>query len=412
VTSVSPVITAAAVLTFPNQPRIVKQIRVEASAPGRLFANSIVTKGQIKFTGSAEIDSYDSSLGAYNTATNRSDRAMVATLGTVQVTGSAEIYGYVATAGSTPSVGGAGRIYGATSPSTPAVDRSRIRADFTANLVDATAPTGSTYNLGAFSLSSTTVSLPRMGDVAGPNGRYLYSCSFLSLNESGRINILGPVDIIVSGNTLIGGSASIRVGATGAVNPSFNLYCWSTFELGGSGIDNKTNLASNVTVWGTRPAGSSQSIRVRAAVPFIGTIYVANGDISVNGAGNCYGAMIGKSLELTGEFHYDIRLATASISGGPSPGSGVLGNGTIGVRAWSELKVRPGSSQVLTEITASRSPRCSKRAGGLTPPALRERKPGLRRISAGSGGGISDVNPLLRSLRSSLRRPGKVYIGS
>lgn len=344
-TTATPTITAAAVLTFSNQPRIVKQIRVGGSAAGRLFANSIVTKGQVKFTGSAEIDSYDSNLGAYNTATNRSDRATVATLGTVQVTGSAEIFGYVATAGSTPSVGGSGRIYGATSPSTPAVDPSRVRADFTANLVDATAPTGSAYALGAYSRSSGTLSLPRAGDVAGPNGRYLYSCTSLSLGGSGKINILGPVDVIVSGNASIGGLASIAVGGTGAVNPSFNLYCPSTIDLGGEGIANNTNLPINAAIWGTKPAGSSQAVSVRASVPFKGTIYAPNGDVTVTTTGGVYGAIIGKSLNLSGEVHYDTQLATASIAGGPSPGSGATGSGTVRVRAWSELKDGPDSGR-------------------------------------------------------------------
>ena len=343
--SATPTITSAAVLTFANQPRIVKQIRVGTSAPGRLFANSIVSRGQVKFTGSAEIDSYDSSLGNYNTATNRSDRATVASLGTVQVTGSAEIYGYVATAGSTPSVGGAGRIYGTTSPSTPRVDPSRVRSDFTINLVDATAPTGSAYALGAYALSATSVSLPRAGDVAGANGRYLYSCTSLSLGGTGRLNILGPVDIIVTGGTSIGGSASIAIGGTGAVNPSMNLYCSAGIDLRGGGIRNTTNLATNAAIWGTKSSGSSQSINVSGTNPFRGTIYAPNGDISITGSSAVYGAVIAKSVNMAGEFHYDVRLATASVSGGPTPGGGIAGSGTFRVSAWSELKGRPGSSQ-------------------------------------------------------------------
>jgi hypothetical protein len=344
-TSETPTITAAAVLTIANQPKVVKQLRVGLAAPGRLFANSIVSKDRVRFTGSADIDSYDSTLGAYSRATNRSDRATVATLGTVQVSGSAEIYGYVATAGSTPSVGGGGRIYGATSPSSPLVDPSRVRSDFTVNLVDATAPTGSAYSLGSYSLSSSTVSLPRVGDVAGANGRYLYTCTALSLSGSGRIKVMGPVDVVVTGAVSIGGSASIAVGGTGAVNPSFNLYAPGTIDLGGLGIANDTNLAINVSIWGTKPSGSTQSISVRGSTAFNATIYAPNGDVSISGGSVIYGAVIARSVTLTGEFHYDVRLATTAVAGGPNPGVGSSGTGTFRVRAWSELTGRPGTSQ-------------------------------------------------------------------
>src|SRR5439155_8349923 len=108
--------------------------------------------------------SYDSSLGPWNASSNRGDRATVATETTVQITGSASIYGYVATNNSTPSVGPAGRIYGATSPGTPLVDPTRVRTDFNTNLSDATAPTTSAISLGAMSSST---SLPRAGDSPG-----------------------------------------------------------------------------------------------------------------------------------------------------------------------------------------------------------------------------------------------------
>lgn len=345
-TSGTPTITGAAVLTIPNQPKIVKQIRVGGSAPVRLFANGIVSKGLVTFSGSADIDSYDSSLGAYHSSTNRSDRATVATLATVQLSGSATIYGYVATGGTVPSVGGSGRIYGATSPGSPLVDSSRVRTDFTTNLTDATAPTGSAYSLGAYSVAgSSTASLPRTGDVVGANGRYLYTCTSLSVGGSGRLNITGPVDIIVTGNTSIGGSGYIAVGGTGAVNPGMNLYCPGTIDLGGSGMVNNTSLPINATIWGTKPAGLTQTITVGGSGSFKGTIYAPNGNISVTGSGGVYGAVIGNAVTLSGsgDVHYDVQLATASVAGGPNPGSGSSGSGYFRVGAWSELSAKPGS---------------------------------------------------------------------
>ena len=343
--SSTPTVIAACSVTIPNQPKIVKQIRVGSTAPVRLFANGIVAKGNVTFSGSADIDSYDSSVGAYNAATNRSDRATVASLVTVQVTGSATIYGYVATAGTTPSVGGSGRIYGATSPSSPRVDPNRVRTDFSTNLLDATAPTTSAYSLGAYSVAgSSTASLPRGGDVAGANGRYLYTCSSLSVGGSGILNILGPVDVIVTGNTSIGGSGYIAVGGTGAVSPSLNIYCPGTLDLSGSGMVNNTSLPINATIWGTKPTGSTQTVTVGGSAAFRGTIYAPNGNVSVTGSGGVYGAIIGNTVTLSGsgDVHYDVQLATAAVPGGPSPGTG-SGSGYLRIGSWSELKEAPGS---------------------------------------------------------------------
>ncbi|MEX2044384.1 MAG: hypothetical protein WD941_03460, partial [Opitutus sp.] len=81
----TPAITALGVVEIPQQPRIVKQLRVGGSGPMRLFGNGIVAKGTVTFSGSADIDSYDSSIGDWNSSTNRGDQATVASNTIVQV---------------------------------------------------------------------------------------------------------------------------------------------------------------------------------------------------------------------------------------------------------------------------------------------------------------------------------------
>ena len=346
--SAAPIVTAAGVVNIPKQPKIVKQLRIGGQTSPRIWANGIVAKGNVTFSGSADIDSYDSSLGAYNSATNRTDRATVATNATVQLSGSATIYGYVATGGTNPSVGGSGRIYGATSPSSPMVDPTRVRKDFNTNLTDATAPTTTAISLGAYSVaSSSTVNLPRTGDVAGANGRFLYTCTSLSVGGSGRLNITGPVDIIVTGNTSIGGSGYIAVGGGSSVNPSFNLYCPGTIDLGGSGMVNNTSKPIKANIWGTKPSGSTaQTITVGGSAAFFGTVYAPNGNITISGSGGVYGALIGNTVTLSGsgDVHYDVQLGAATTSGGPSPGSG-SSSGTVRISSWAELRDAPGSGR-------------------------------------------------------------------
>ena len=344
-TGTSPVITAAGVINIPNQPKLLKQIYVGGTAPARIWSNSIVSKGNVTFSGSASIDSYDSNLGPWNAATNRSDRATVATNATVQLSGSAEIYGYVATGGAAPSVGTGGRIYGATSPSSPLVDTSRVRTDFNANLADATAPTGTSISLGAYALgSSSTVVLPRAGDTVSANGRYIYSATSFALGGSCTLQIDGAVDIIVTGNLSIGGTARLQVGGGSSSEPSLNLYCSGDMSMSGHGMVNSTAKPVNVAIWGTKPAGSTQTITLGGSSAFIGTVYAPNGNISQSGSADIYGALIGNSVTLSGgcEFHYDVQLEGAASSGGPTPLSGT-GSGYMRVRTWTELKQTPGS---------------------------------------------------------------------
>lgn len=339
-TTGSPAITAAGVITIPNQPKIVKQLRVAGNGPRKLFANTLVTKGNLTFSGSADVDAYDSTLGPYNSATNRNDRATVASSATVQLSGSAEIYGSVATSGTAPVVGGSGRIYGATSPASPLVDTSRVRTDFNTNLPDATAPTGTTTSLGNL---NSSVTLPRAGDTPGANGRYLYVASAIGLNGNSVLTINGPVDIISNADVTVNGNAGIVISNLPAA--SFNLYTRYTITLNGSGMVNNTQNPAKATIWGTLPSPGTQSVEINGSAAFYGTIYIPNGNISINGSAGVYGAVVGKTVTLSGSsaVHYDVSLATADFTAGPTPGSGATGSGTIAVSSWSELSTASGS---------------------------------------------------------------------
>lgn len=336
--STEPAVTAAGVITIPNQPLLIKQLRAGVTAR-RLWANSVVGRSNITFDGSASFDAYDSALGPYDPATNRSDQATVATNSTVLVSGSALVYGYVATGGSAPAVGGSGRIYGATSPSSPAVDPSRVRTDFSTNLTDVTAPaTGSAYSLGT-TWPSASITLPRTGDVPGANGRYLYTVTNLAVGGSDTLRIKGPVDIVATGNMTVGGSGQIEIGGSGSTNPSFNVYAPGTINIGGSGLVNGTVLPKNITIWGTKPAGGTkQSITIGGSGSYQGTVYAPNGNITVNGSGGVYGALIGNAVTISGsgEMHYDLQLGRILTEGGPTPGTN-----PVRLSSWSELDGSP-----------------------------------------------------------------------
>lgn len=307
--ALAPVVIAAGVIRIPQQPVMVKQLRV-VGGKRRLWSNGLVVKDTLTFSGETSIDSYDSSLGVYDAALNRSDQATVATVSTaldpILVGSNTSIYGYVATGAADPVVGTDGRIYGSTTPIGTLVDTSRIRHDFTANLPDVTAPSGTAISLSAI---STTITLPRAGDTVGANGRYLYTTPSVNIAGAASISVTGPVDLIVTGDISVTGEASVSL--TGALSPSLNIYCPGTIALAGTGMVNGTNNPANVTLWGTAPSTGTQTIKAGGSGSFTGTIYAPNAAVTLNGNAGTSGAVIAKSAVIggNGQFHYDIQLA-------------------------------------------------------------------------------------------------------
>jgi hypothetical protein len=303
----------------------------------------MVAKNDVTFSIASSVDSYDSSLGTYNYATNRSDRATIATnsaaVGAVELTGASSIYGYVATGGGDPAIA-LGRIYGATSPAVPAapaayVDPTRVRRDFATNLPNIAAPAGTAYSLGALSVGLLGVTnLPRTGDLPGANGRYLYTASSLTVALLGTLNIKGPVDLVVSGNTTVALGGQLNVGGSGAVNPSLNLYAAGNVTLWG--FSNATSSPApnpaKATIWGTSTTGQTITMSVLSA--FTGTIYAPNATLNLALGGDIYGAVVAKDINVSvfGQFHWDSQLLNVEAEG-------------FGYRltAWAELTSAPGS---------------------------------------------------------------------
>lgn len=336
-TSTAPTVFALGLVRMPDQPIILKQVRVTLERRA-LWANGMVARGVITFSGNAAVDSYDSSLGPYNSTTNRSDLATVASTSTsldpVVLNSNATIYGFVATAGADPDVSSNGRIYGATTPSHIKVDPARIRRDFAANLPDATVPAGTPVALGGVGSSLT---LPRPGDTPGANGRYLYTATSVGLSSSSTLAIKGPVDLIVTGSVTLTGNSSIGIGGIGSTDPSLGLYAAGDVNLAGNGLLNETSQPISATIYGTAPAGTPQSISITGNGDFIGTVYAPNATLKLNGNGANSGAVIAKDVTLggNGKFHYDIRLGLATSEKYFKP------------KSWIELTAPAGSGQPL-----------------------------------------------------------------
>ena len=342
ITGTAPVVYATGVINIPNQPKLLKQLRV-GTGRRRPWSNGMVTKGDVPFSVVSSVDSYNSAVGPYNAATNRTDRATIATnsaaVSAIELTGASSIYGYVATGGSDPAAA-LGRIYGVTSPSVPAapaayVDPTRVRRDFNTNLPDVAAPTGTAYSLGAISEILSSRDLPRAGDTPGPNGRYLYTATSLTLLIGGTLNIRGPVDLIVTGDTTMALLSQVVVGTSGS-NPSLNYYTPGNIAIVAlaPGFTNSTGAAEKCTIWGTAPSTSSQTIDFWGAGSAVATIYAPNASVRVQLVSDVYGAIIAKDISMNGggKFHWDSQLANVETA-----------NFGYRLNSWSELTAKPGS---------------------------------------------------------------------
>jgi hypothetical protein len=169
---------------------------------------------------------------------------------------------------------------------------------------------------------SSSVTLPRGGDVPQANGRYLYTAGSVSLAGSNTVSINGPVDLIITGDMSMGGSAGVTV-----VGPSASLgvYGYGNLQIGGNGVTNATNVPSNTSFYGV--GGSGTSISVGGNGTFTGVINAPNANVTVAGNGTINGAIIGNNVTFSGNatLHYDTQLG------------GTTGSPYYLVKTWVEL---------------------------------------------------------------------------
>ncbi len=342
--SPNPVVTSLGIVRLPGQPVIVKQLRVTL-ARRAVWANAIVAKGTVTFNGNnVAIDAYDSTAGPWHAVTNRLDQATVATTSTSNAglaVNNADIYGYVATGGGTPVVGPNGSVHGATSPSSPKLDPTRLRTDFSYNIPDAPAPTGTAVALADITGNLT---LPRAGDTPDANGRYLYQTGQIDLNNR-VLTITGPVDLIVTSDISVGGGSGSIALSTAVTTSALRLYAAGNVTLAGGGAVNATGASSRLTLYGTRTQAATatlgaQQFSLGGNAGFTGLIYAPNADLALHGGGSSGlfdGAVIARNVTLNGNyaFHYDIRNADIQSERYFRP------------TAWLELTAPAGSGQGL-----------------------------------------------------------------
>lgn len=147
-----------------------------------------------------------------------------------------------------------------------------------------------------------------------PGGTY----NLTSINIPGDqnvVNINGDVTLVVSGNVNTGGNTSFKF-APGA---SLKIVSSGKVDIGASftNMDGTAPPPSKVQIQGTP---SCSSIKYSGHVAFVGTIYAPQADVAFGGYSNIFGAVVGKTVDISGGgwIHYDEQLGKLALGGGQS----------------------------------------------------------------------------------------------
>lgn len=307
-----------------------------AGASSSLFPYALVSKTALSFSGSAYIDSYDSSdttkstNGQYDPAKKQANGNIATTFssGTAfSLAGSATIAGSVSMGpGGTATFSG-GTAMGptfvgqATTVGT-AVSDGWLTSAFTSPPQDVTVPSAlaSASNVGTLNLHNSLTQT-----ISG--GNYIYNVMSITGNSS--LTITGNVNLYILGNVAVQNSGSINI----EPGSSLTVYIGgATADIEGAGIVNN-GLRSENNEWYGLSTMNTATIANSGA--FNGTLYAPDAKVTISGSGSISGALVVSNLVMgtSGSIHYDQSLK--STSGGS--------NTTCNIVSWQELRYVGGN---------------------------------------------------------------------
>jgi hypothetical protein len=301
----------------PSQHYIVRGVRVHARAHG-LFAKAMVAKGELRFNGGVETDSFDSqdpalsTNGRYDPAKTRdngdvasNDRIVNAVVGL----GSVKIRGHVST-GPKGAVNFTGNAAAGSSVwvngGNSGVQEGWFSDDMSVSFDEVPIP----FTSGYFT--------PSAGNLGGTNYTYLlgtgkYRLDSVSLKNGHVIMVSGKAQLYVPGEFDLGSQGQMII-APGA---SLELTVGGDISLTGQGVVNATGEARNCVVYGRT---NCTSIKMSGNSAFVGVIYAPSALFSLSGGGSVpldfIGASITGSVDMSGnyKFHYDESLANWGLA--------------------------------------------------------------------------------------------------
>ena len=162
---------------------------------------------------------------------------------------------------------------------------------------------------------TTSITFPRVGDVAASDGKYYYNFgSGYGVNYASQtMTIKQPVVFIMTNHN----------GINAISTSSSATFTYGTGDSGANLFANKAPI--NTAIYGTNPTG--QTFVTRGGGTFYGTIIAENGNITFDSGTNLMGGFCCNNMTLLGgvNFHYDESL-------------GLVGGGGYKVTKWKELQ--------------------------------------------------------------------------
>ncbi|MBI4624292.1 MAG: hypothetical protein HY736_13890 [Verrucomicrobia bacterium] len=339
-------------------PAINKFVKVTLR-PRSLFANGLVSRNTISWTGNPSADSWNSdpdndtttAAVAYSTAAGV--RAANCTIGCVATANGAidlatgKVYGSVASGGGTVSGGSVI----SNSLTGTGIDPNCVSTDFSASFPTVATPTPTTVNTATdVSGTMTYPSLPAGGTAMNASDNTYYYNFGLGTNID--INGGGKNIQITAGNKVvfimnnhsgvpaidIGGNAYLTVNA----GASLTIYTNGNLTMAGNGVVNSNVQPSSCLIYGTRTT-AGQTITVSGNGQLKAAVYAPNATVTANGGGSSgqiQGSIVANSIVMHGgaDFHYDEALRNLSAGAG------------VGVTEWRELQTATERNQYSTEL--------------------------------------------------------------
>jgi len=271
--------------------KVEKTVKVKVF-PHPLFNNAAFGYDSVILQGISRIDSYNSSLGPYSALTAQSN-GDVGTNGDFTRSGNSTVMGDV-------FIGPDGTASG---NNPPYVTGDTYYFGNEVELIDV--PFDSTYFNSL--PSSGTLSLSSDETATIPSGDYRYES--ISLISKSALTISPNTRVYINNDFTITAQAVVYSGA------NVILYIGGDGSFAGQGIVNASALPSNLQIYGL---GTGTTFNFVGTSDFYGTVYAQGSSINLGGTNTYFGAVIGKTVNLsgTGQLHYDEALSTnGPISG-------------------------------------------------------------------------------------------------
>ena len=312
-TVINPVIFSEARIYLVSGEQLREQIKIVLK-PRTFFGNGITATNYIRFNRAsskkevtyANVDSYDSSLGAYQLFMNRNDKGSLASTKVYSSKSSKNhgvVFGYVATdtVNFPPGVGNNGKIYGDYTSPGVYVDPARISADFKSAFPDMTPITGTTPYVFP---GDTLVELG-----AGPALEKYKITGDLYIESGQTLRINGNVALVVTDDVIIYGLLEVT-----EPNGRLVIYVKDDFYIRRNkpGLVNKSKIPERVIIYSTATYNGAGTFTLEGNADIYAAFYAPRMNVNLRkrNAGKLYGALVGRRVTFRGnyDFHYDEDL--------------------------------------------------------------------------------------------------------